>query len=280
MRSSTEGSVIRRPSSSRYSKPLPRRRRLSPGPEQSTRLSRATDRQCPRRARRNQAWRTRGAAYPGSMPRLAGRPLARPARRRDPSRGAAARAGRSRDREDAHAHEPLRLARGAGRARRGDLGAHLLLAGGGRDARAPRGADRVPLRGASTWPRSTPSARGCSRTRRSRPGVDPFFVAGHARGPAGAAARPDRRADAPPPRDPRQPGAAAGQLRGADRPPEGRDGDRRGLPPPRRAARGGGRGRRRRRAGAAPRASSSSRGSTPTTTACSPSAARSTSATS
>ena len=37
------GSVTRRPSSSRYSKPLPRRRRRMPGPEQSTFLRRAME---------------------------------------------------------------------------------------------------------------------------------------------------------------------------------------------------------------------------------------------
>src|SRR5918912_3157152 len=47
MRSSTEGSVIRRPSSSTYSNPRPRRRRLIPGPEQSTRLSRGIGPLCP-----------------------------------------------------------------------------------------------------------------------------------------------------------------------------------------------------------------------------------------
>ena len=50
------------------------------------------------------------------------------------------------------------------------------VAGRGGDARAAGGADRVALRGACTWPPSTPSARACSRTRRWRPGVDPFFT--------------------------------------------------------------------------------------------------------
>jgi hypothetical protein len=40
MRSSTLGSVMRRPAASRYSKPLPRPRRLMPIWEQSTRLKR------------------------------------------------------------------------------------------------------------------------------------------------------------------------------------------------------------------------------------------------
>ena len=107
---------------------------------------------------------------------------------------------------------------------------------------------------------STPSARGCSATRRSRPGVDPFFAPGHAGRPAGPAARADRRAAAPPPRDPRQPGAAAGQLRRPDRPPEGRDGDRRGLPPLRRARCAAAAEAPTTPRGHAPRASSSSRG--------------------
>ena len=44
MRSTTSGASIRVPSSSRYSKPLPRRRRVIPGPEQSERRSRVIHR--------------------------------------------------------------------------------------------------------------------------------------------------------------------------------------------------------------------------------------------
>ena len=67
-------------------------------------------------------------------------------------------------------------------------------------------------------------------------GVDPVPVAGHAGGPARAAARADRRPVAARARDPRQPGAAARQLRLAHRPAEGRDGLGRRLPRLRRAA--------------------------------------------
>src|SRR3954451_20256133 len=46
MRSSTSGSEMRRPSPSRYSNPLPRLRRLRPGPVQSARFNRAMAFQC------------------------------------------------------------------------------------------------------------------------------------------------------------------------------------------------------------------------------------------
>src|SRR4051812_11530341 len=56
IRSIASASVTRRPSSSRYSNPLPRRRRLRPGPEQSTfRSRRATDPCCPVASRLNLA---------------------------------------------------------------------------------------------------------------------------------------------------------------------------------------------------------------------------------
>src|SRR5436190_1700057 len=55
IRSITSGSVTRLPSSSRYSKPMPRRRRRSPGPEQSTFRSLATDPWSPARLALNLA---------------------------------------------------------------------------------------------------------------------------------------------------------------------------------------------------------------------------------
>ena len=104
--------------------------------------------------------------------------------------------------------------------------AHLLQRRRGRDARAPGVPDRAALRGAARGhlpllllaPAARRGARGRAR---------PVLRAGHPRRPARAAARPHRRPDAAPPRDPRQPGAAAGQLRVAHRPAEGRDGVRR-----------------------------------------------------
>ena len=80
------------------------------------------------------------------------------------------------------------------------------------------------------------------------------------------------------PRDPRQPRAAPRQLRLADRPAEGGDGLGGRLPGLGRAP--AARGRRATPRAPTPSASSSSRGCTRTTTGCSPSAARSTSATS
>ena len=88
------------------------------------------------------------------------------------------------------------------------------------------------------------AARGCCSTRPTRsctfhlplvlraaaPGRGPrgrrrpVLLAGHPGRPARAAARPHRRADAAPPRDPRQPRPAAGQLRVAHRPAQGGDG--------------------------------------------------------
>ena len=173
--------------------------------------------------------------------------------------------------------QPLRLARGPGRARRADPRAHLLRARRGRAARAARGRARGALRGAArgdlplVLPAPAPG-RGARGGRGSVP------VAGHAGGPPRAAARAPRRAVAARARDPRQPGAAARQLRLAHRPPEGRDGLGRRLPRPRRAAAWARRTATPR--APAPRASSSSPACTPTTTACLRSAERSTSATS
>ena len=188
IRSSTEGSVMRLPSSSRYSKPLPRRRRLMPGPEQSTRRSRATHRVCPAARQPNHRGRARGAAYPGSMP--------------------ASLDGLSRAQLAAvtHPEGPLLVLAGAGTGKTrtltsrfawlveqgvpagADPRAHLLVARRGGDARAARGADRVALREPPRGhlPRVLrPPAPGRGAGGRRGPLPHP----GHAGGPAGAAAR-------------------------------------------------------------------------------------------
>ncbi len=82
MRSSTDGSVIRRPSASRYSKPWPRRRRRMPVSEQSTLRRRAMA--APMPARRSAA----------TLRRLAGSKRARDSR----STSSAERAARTRER--------------------------------------------------------------------------------------------------------------------------------------------------------------------------------------
>ena len=123
-----------------------------------------------------------------------------------------------------------------------------------------------------------PGRRGAAaaRARRRRPELDPFFESLSAGRAPGDAARPDRRAAAAPPRDPRQPGRPAGADRRPDRRPQVRRGDRRA-----RSARGP----RSRRGGSEserdstpPSASASSPSSTRCTTRCCAPRARSTTA--
>ena len=127
-------------------------------------------------------------------------------------------------------------------------GAHVLVSRGRRDARAARVADRVALRGAPR--RDLPRVLHAAAAGRGARGLRrPLPLAGHAGRPARPAARAHRRADPAPSRDPRQPGAAARELRVEDRPAQGRDGLGGRLPRLRRAARRRRRGRRRAGAG-------------------------------
>ena len=73
MRSITLGSAMRRPSASRYSKPLPRRRRRMPVSEQSTRLSLAMAAPMPARAAAQPSARPEGVGHALERRRVAGR---------------------------------------------------------------------------------------------------------------------------------------------------------------------------------------------------------------
>ena len=220
---------MRRPSSSTYSKPLPRRRRMMPGLEQSTRRSRATDRVCPAARPANHRGQALGAAYPGSMP--------------------ASLDGLSRAQLAAvtHPEGPLLVLAGAGTGKTRTLTSRFAwLVEQGVPAEqilaltfsSPAAAEmRERLEALIESPYESLHVATfhafCARLLQDEAleaCVDPFLSPVTPGRPAGAPARAARRPDDPPPRDPRQPGAAAGELRGADRPPEGRAGDRGGVP--------------------------------------------------
>ena len=104
------------------------------------------------------------------------RPERSTARGRHPPRRSAARRGRRGHRaRRARWSSASPGSSSQGHAARGDPRADVLARRGGRLPRAARGARRPPARGAARRRLPHASASGCCATRRSRPGLDPFF---------------------------------------------------------------------------------------------------------